>query len=70
MTNLTSKLTYCEILSYHQTIKTLLPDVPSQHDTTLRIEKEQKLVDANRQLIARYEQKIKEQIDILWSKEV
>lgn len=53
-------------MSYYQTIRILLPDIPLQQVIAERIENEQKLVDASWQLIALYEQKIKDRIDKLW----
>ena len=44
-----------------------VPDIKTQHAIVSSFESEQKLVDANRQLITIYEQKIKDRIDRLWS---
>jgi len=44
-----------------------LTNISTQQAKVSRIEKEQKLVDANRQLIALYEQKIKDRIDRIWN---
>ncbi|MDP3113572.1 MAG: N-6 DNA methylase [Candidatus Cloacimonadaceae bacterium] len=44
-----------------------LPELPIQQAIVDRIENEQKLVNANRQLIALYEQKIKDRINKLWN---
>ena len=46
-----------------------IPDLPIQQAVVERIEQEQKLVDANRQLIALYEQKIKDRIAKIWKAE-
>jgi restriction endonuclease S subunit len=43
-----------------------LPDLPTQLSIVNRIDSEQKLIDANRELIKLYEQKIKDRIERLW----
>jgi type I restriction enzyme M protein len=47
-------------------IKIPLPDVNIQREIVAQIEKEQQLVDANKQLIQIYEQKIKDKIAEVW----
>lgn len=47
--------------------KIALPDISIQHQIIAQIEKEQQLVDANKELIKIYEQKIKDEINKLWS---
>jgi type I restriction enzyme M protein len=47
-------------------IKVSVPPVSVQKDVVVQIEKEQKLVDANKQLIQIYEQKIKDKIAEVW----
>ncbi|MEO8721434.1 MAG: N-6 DNA methylase [Ginsengibacter sp.] len=46
-----------------------LPQLSIQQQIVTRIEQEQQLVNANKELIKIYEQKIKEEIDKLWKKE-
>lgn len=46
-----------------------LPDLSTQQAIIERIENEQNLVNANRELIALYEQKIQNKIDTLWKQE-
>lgn len=48
-------------------IKIPLPSLPEQEAIVAQIEKEQALVSANKELIAIYEQKIKDEIEKLWS---
>jgi type I restriction enzyme M protein len=43
-----------------------LPDIKTQHQIVSRIEKEQELVNANKQLIEIFEQKIKDRIAKVW----
>ena len=55
-----------------ETLKSLLIPLPSlsiQQQIVTRIEQEQQLVNANKELIKIYEQKIKDEIDKLWKKE-
>lgn len=44
-----------------------LPSLPEQEEIILRIEKEQQLVNANKELIEAFEQKIKNEITKLWA---
>lgn len=44
-----------------------VPELSIQRSIVGRIDNEKKLVDANRELIAIYEQKIKDRIDRLWN---
>lgn len=46
-----------------------LPDIETQHQIVARIEKEQELVNANKQLITLFEQKIKDRIARVWGEE-
>ena len=55
------------LFSEDQTVLLQLTNISTQQAKVSRIEKEQKLVDANRQLIALYEQKIKDRIDRIWN---
>jgi len=50
-------------------IQISIPPLETQISITDRIENEQKLVEANRQLIALYEQKIKDRIAKIWKQE-
>ncbi len=43
-----------------------IPTLPIQQEIVARIEKEQRLVDANKQLIQIYEHKIKDKIAEVW----
>jgi restriction endonuclease S subunit len=47
-----------------------LPPLSEQQQIVTRIEQEQKLVNGNKQLIALYEQKIKNEINKLWSRDI
>ncbi len=44
------------------------PDLPTQRAIVAEIQEEQRLVDANRELMRRFEAKIKEAIDRVWGK--
>lgn len=46
-----------------------LPSLSEQQQIITRIEQEQQLVNGNKQLIALYEQKIKDEINKLWQAE-
>ncbi len=46
-----------------------LPDIETQHQIVARIEKEQELVNASKQLISLFEQKIKDRIARVWGEE-
>lgn len=48
-------------------LKIPLPSLPEQEAVVAQIEKEQALVNANKELIAIYEQKTKDEIEKLWS---
>jgi type I restriction enzyme M protein len=51
---------------YVKDIKVPLPSIAEQIEITKRIESEQQLVSANKQLIAIFEQKIKDKINEVW----
>lgn len=53
----------CKILA---TFTVPLPDLETQHQIVAQIEKEQELVNANKQLIEIFEQKIKDRIAKVW----
>jgi len=52
-----------------KTIKVPLPDLETQRQIVTQIEKEQELVNANKQLIEIFEQKIKDRIAKVWGEE-
>lgn len=51
---------------YFKTIKVPIPEIEIQQQIVTRIEQEQQLVNANKQLIEIYEQKIKDRIGKIW----
>jgi type I restriction enzyme M protein len=53
-------------LSFVRGLKILLPPLEEQKQIVAQIEREQSLVNSNRELIAIYEQKIKDEINQLW----
>jgi type I restriction enzyme M protein len=53
-------------LSFVREQKIALPDIEIQRQIVTQIEKEQALVNANKQLIEIYEQKIKNRIAKVW----
>jgi type I restriction enzyme M protein len=65
--------TGANIKSLNQTslneLKLPLPPLEAQHEIVIQIEKEKKLVNANKELIKIYEQKIKDEINRLWEEE-
>ena len=44
-----------------------IPSIPEQEMIVAQIEKEQQLVKSNRELIQLYEQKIEDELNILWA---
>lgn len=55
-------------LSFIKSLKIPLPTIEEQEEIVNRIEQEQRLVDANKELIKIYEQRIKDEINKVWEK--